>query len=834
MSLHHHRVQAVIDELRIPITHRSQVAELMRARQWNGAAEIVSGDGTVETVMLDPRLVTGRLPSNVAWWRTRQLMDGASLDEVGGPKQLAEALFGVAHKRLGQAAYRAFSQGRGNQVGVLAAGHAQVEPDVLARMLDTGTTPLATWWSACDPHTDAAALQFLLDGVDPSAHAVILGELLGALPAGVTPALAQQWADDDALAGVLVAQAPWDVIDALVTRRVELGLDCSQYAGTLRHRGAVGAAVIGELSVLHVARLVGDDELLARCVAGAGHALIRTVDEHRKAIGDAGGALDGAFTGDITSAFELLENIVRDSDGHSRALVNKIGVLAEYDPAMGIALLERVAEARGGLQDAIDEHMAAFTAHRPDQAAELRRAFTHGTENLWWTADGQLSVYAAHDPDRTHALLARFPDASAGVLGAGRTRRENEADLELGRLAQLTQAAQASSAHIRQDVAARLGATPARYAEQAFTLVEQLAADEYPGVRQAALAQLGALAAHDAERAFALAEQCRDTGDITTAMYAAGQFGVLGAYDADRAYLSLERLASSDDTYEARTAARQLGTFAAHDTERAFVLAEQLGARHDGVAPSVIAELGVLAAHDTERAFALAEAVDRTDTAAVTALGGQIGVLAEHDPVRAVRLYDTLDEFDVDIEQRLALARLVPGTVSNPMFDALRSAQQTIVSGDPEAIEQWRKSTSLAELVGLSWWFPVDEQVRAHFAGETLTLDGTEYSVRTITSRGQLERNATQMGNCTRGRADQLSSGKILLAIDDADGNTVYNAQLMPRKGRWVLEELDSRRNAGGPELPVLGRMLDERLARLDNDAAGQRRVDPAVEPTGS
>lgn len=523
------QVYALIGDKRLRITDRRQVAELMQAYGWNGTVEVHTKDG-IEVVVIDPRLASGHLPANAAWWRMRQVIDGASADKVGGPRQLAEVLFGHHDKQLGKAAMAALRDGRGFPVAVLSATAdvLGLSPDELTTLLrQVIASPLATWWQPTDPRELQAVVDVLAE-VAPQYRLRVVTEFLTSLPAGTVRSLAREWHDNDALATLLVSHASWDVVYDLLRARSASGLPLD-YADILRSRSVVGMCALLEVAALSAALLIPE---LAPAAAQAylGPAtshLVTTTDEleqaqllsglravmrlHPEAVVDALAAATlqpRVAPWAATMACELLEFLSDPDDpADATARARAVALLTSFltDPSETVRATVFSQLGRPGLAPWRQElvHAAVLTpplpvgreasitdrpapelvaylqtyARDPQAATLLAAGLAHSDMYVVRTFAAAFSSFAATDPIGTAALLDQVvvEMSNSGPFVAG------------GRAKELTTSLTDLAAH-----------APAA----AVPVVQRALASPRPPVRQMAYEALPSLIDHDPEFVF--------------------------------------------------------------------------------------------------------------------------------------------------------------------------------------------------------------------------------------------------------------------------------------------------------------------------------------------
>jgi hypothetical protein len=289
LSLKQHRIIALIGNQRIEVTHRHQIAKLMEEHGWNGRCEITPRDGgSSKTVQLDERIVAGHLPKNAAWWRMSQVKDGASLAEVGGPRQLAEALFHRASRQLGKEAYAALAANRLHDVSVIAAASTSpsgeqllTDEEIISLLHEIASRPGADLFVGDDPQ-EWHALSVLLEGVDQASRVKVLRDIITQLPAGITPELAARWAQDDSRALWLVGQADWDIVSAVLQARDGSPLPGFDPVKDLRSRDIVGACERGDSDALAVAAMY--PELLERAASAFATHTLNAIDNNERPV----------------------------------------------------------------------------------------------------------------------------------------------------------------------------------------------------------------------------------------------------------------------------------------------------------------------------------------------------------------------------------------------------------------------------------------------------------------------------------------------------------------------------------------------------------------------
>jgi hypothetical protein len=344
LSLKQSRVTALLGDREIEITHRHQIGELMAEFGWNGTCRVESrlGESSPRVLQLDDRIVAGHLPENAAMWRMRQVQEGAALTDVGGPKQLAETLFGVSSKQLGKVSYASIAAGRGHSVAMLSAacrsraGEPLLSVDALVSILDaTQNQPASGLFIAQDPK-EWKTLGLLLEGLDESVREQVLQGLLTRLPDGVTPALATKWAADDERARWLLEQGDWGIVHAVLKERNGSDPEGWKGARALRSRDIIGACERRDRAALRVA-LQHDElrELALKAYVSSTHTMLSN-----NGAGDI--MWDQLFEHAPAAAMSLVSQARQTGSWPIvESLVDHLDAVCEQDPLAAVALANR-------------------------------------------------------------------------------------------------------------------------------------------------------------------------------------------------------------------------------------------------------------------------------------------------------------------------------------------------------------------------------------------------------------------------------------------------------------------------------------------------------------
>lgn len=547
-------------------------------------------------VTVDPRIAYGHLPENAAWWRIRQVLSGADMGQVGGPRQLAEVLFGVSSKPLGAIAYEALRTGRARDVALLAGlvrhpDEPLLEPDVAARVLSaTANGPGAAFFEVTDPRDWSAGAE-LLAQIEPRHRERVLTDLLGMLPDGVTPELARVWATDPGMLTWLAEQGSWTVVDAAFDTAFATGQDLTGFAKTLRGRDIIAACRAGDHDALAVAARI--PELREGALDGYAHALWQACSELVEQ--DPGGShsLAREFAAlqqhDPSRAAEIVSAMIADTSSRIR----RVALDGDFDYAR---------------QSAIDAPLIAMAKRDPARAADLFAvALTDPAAAVHLCAAETLHVLASLIPGRAVDLFAialAHPDPTVR-LGSIRPHGDFYSDTP-------------------RPLATLIETVPDRVVE----LVAAVLTDPDSQVRRSAFAVLGDLAVVVPDATVEL---------VSAALAVPGNPAV--DYDAAEARC---------------VAARCLPTLArsAPGAARELVLRTLVDA-DDAVRGPAASALGALAGEESDRIVGLIAAA-LTDSSSIVRGNAAIGLadLAVHDPARAAELVaDVLSDPEVEVRK---------------------------------------------------------------------------------------------------------------------------------------------------------------------------------------
>lgn len=418
---------ALIGTRRIRIEDRKHTVRLQQQYGWDGTCEIHLGDGTAPFAAdANSRAAWGHLPHDQASWRIRQITEGATQQQIGGWKQLAETLFAGGGAQLGRAAYESIRSGRARDVTILSAVSGvtggpggmftqQQLLDILARLeqhpageaLQAGT--VSSWKS----------LGNILQHVAPEHRADILIGLATRLPEGFTTRTAYLWGQDRRLtAWACTDMKDLDMLATVLAGAKAAGDDISQYAQTLRSRGILGLCAQGRPDAY---RLAG---LLPPLAAGAGKIAL---DMSQQALGRTPGP-DGQtrFDPDLAAAHLPYAAAYADTS-EAAALTRALIAAAGYGPDAGNA--DPPPDAKAELADGSDiietltASVATLAVRDAEQARPLARMLldgspAHDDESRQRTRDMIIAEAAAElaaaDPELRREILhaALAPEGS--------------------------------------------------------------------------------------------------------------------------------------------------------------------------------------------------------------------------------------------------------------------------------------------------------------------------------------------------------------------------------------------------------------------------------------
>ena len=269
-----HTVTALIGADSVRITHRAQILKLEETYGWDGTCEVVFPDGTTRRYSIDSRIAYGHLPRRAANWRIRQISGGASLLEVGGPRQLAETLFGLSSPALGRAAHQACGRGDAPLVAALSGAMlAEMPPgeagrgggqrerlldaqQITRRLLESRDGRRHRLYAAADPQ-DWQALGTLVAAAPAKHRRSMLLDMLDTLPPGLGKSAAAEWAKDRELREWIVEQGSWDAVQGCLEAVEKLDgqidpEDAAAWEKTLRARGIIAACVVDDHAALEI------------------------------------------------------------------------------------------------------------------------------------------------------------------------------------------------------------------------------------------------------------------------------------------------------------------------------------------------------------------------------------------------------------------------------------------------------------------------------------------------------------------------------------------------------------------------------------------------------
>jgi hypothetical protein len=171
--------------------------------------------------------------------------------------------------------------------------------------------------------------------------------------------------------------------------------------------------------------------------------------------------------------------------------------------------------------------------------------------------------------------------------------------------------------------------------------------------------------------------------------------------------------------------------------------------------------------------------------------------LAEQLP-EAARVLAASIPSDTRIDPEILLNLAGAGLpVHSPVPESLVGVLRA-VNADPELASELREARSYTQVVELGNRFAYAPETVQRLDSQPVEVQGEPYTTRVIRSGAELERNGEAMRNCTGGYAAALRRGEVMLAVQDNTGRVRYNAHLIPKRGGWVVGEVNSFANHGG------------------------------------
>lgn len=832
-------VSAVIGDEEIELTHRRQIAELIERHGWDGTCRVVprtGGDG--ETIRIDERIAYGHLPENAAYWRVKQVVEGATLDAVGGARQFSDVLFGVSSKPLGKAAYDAIQDGRAAEVslfaGLLAAGAGGdgavlLEPDVIARMLreDTGGLMQGVY-RVMDPQ-DVDAGRRVFERLAPEVREGVLRELMSGLPGGFTPRLASMWAKDPSRRGILIEQGSWEIVRATLERVVLDGANTEEFAKVLRGRSILGACRMGEDEAIEAAMMIPSLRVQAgEAAADFVKARLESTDPdvRREALS----ACWWIAAANPDAAAQLLATGLRDSDENVRsAAVSGTRRLAHIEGSRAVELLNVACEDPSEVvRMAVAHSVHHLVKTASDEAVRLvERLREDSSAGVRTVAIESIGELVTAQPLRTAELVAESVRdagvASWSLPAFARSAPELATPLVREGLGSENGLTKLSAASAVREIAAH-------DAELGWELFETARRDADSEVRSRVLGSLGALAAHDQDRVLQVARQVLADRE-NTYREAAGMFLSLSSSAPGVAAQILPDGLRSDDPSVRFGAVSALEYIADADAELCAPLFKDAVGRLDGwlerygvegdveeLQVSLIEVVPNMLDSAREEVVELLGASLQSESMYVRNQAGWallevVDLPGGADAARAA-LADVPDRMIDDPEIRLGLGARGVIECEHPVVQDLINVWR-IASLDEEGARELEQARTAEELLGVTSRYGYEPEMFDVLDDQMLDIDGSSYTTTVIRSRAELEQNARAMHNCTSGYSNKLSLGHVMVAVQDERGKPQYNAHLEPTPQGWVIQQVNGYRNETGEGCRIVESWLQGRLSDL-------------------
>lgn len=874
-SLRQILVEAVVGDERIEIRHRRDVQRLIDEHGWDGTCVVTPREGGKSEILhLDPRLVYGHLPENASWWRVSQILDGATIEQVGGAKQLSEVLFGRTSRVLGNAAFEEISAGRGSGVTLLSGllngeGGSLLEPDVIARVLrETANHPARTLEAAFDPEQLAAG-RMLLEQVAPGAREEIVRGLLCQLPSGMTAKLARNWSVDSVRCDWIMSEASWHVAGYALETALEQGRDAEEFAALLRNRGVLGACHQGDFSALELALRVPSlreaaveiwaadaRELILspdaeqrrqgvlRAFGLAEHAGERAVELARLALHDVDPDVRETVAGTLRhyvqhtpeAAKEMFAVLLSDVEPDVRtSAANKLEVLAKTAPREALSFVEQTLDD----PETISVTPAALRAliplaeSFPDEVADIVERCVQERASYEWYALLPLPLVAERRPERGLALIEE------ALRSESWQARHRAADglyslcethpAEVARL--VSEVLLDEDDGMRQAATRSLGALAKASPEHARPLLKWALHDRDEYVISGATWGLSGLAAHDPSGALAMFEGALERAVDDTRLYdqILSSLPVLADGAPTIALPLIEKAIAETNPYRQQKGVDAIRYLREAVPEKAAALFERAVTGDDAHwrgsdISDDVEELRATLIHMAPQMAGLADdavvEIVRSglmgENLYLNSLAGEaVRDIYETHPETGRRVLEGISSKQIiDPEVALSLAGhgvlAVESKLSEQLVDAWRAARL-----DQEAAADLRATTTASQLLGLASRFSYDTDTLDALDERPLEISGKAYSTRVIRSRAELEKNAADMHNCTSGYASRLVRGDVMIAVRDESGRPRFNAHLTPTEQGWRISQVNSQSNMGGEECNEVRQWLRGNLSNL-------------------